>query len=179
MNLRRRVSPLRADCAKTRTGAHGVTRPTVRFMESLLSRFRTLCVHEHKMRKSFEINENILWFMGRENFQKLDVNCGHEPKGSSTFSVGNPRAPMSPKGTHLNSRRCNLRWTDLTITTLKGSDIPRKNHVKNQRSAPSGPDRIVPEFHGLHPRLFMVQPAGLNSSTSKPVENVEEVSMAI
>ena len=80
----------------------------------------------------------------------------HNPGDSSTFSVGNSGAPMSPKGTHLNSRRCNLRWTDLTITTLKG------------------PGQIIPEFHGLHPRLFMVQPAGLNSSTSKPIENVEE-----
>ena len=77
---------------------------------------------------------------------------------------------MSPKGIHLNSRRCNLRWTDLTITTLKGADI----HGKKQCSAPTGLDRIVPEFHGLHPRLFMVQPAGLNSSTRKPIENVEE-----
>ena len=77
---------------------------------------------------------------------------------------------MSPKGIHLNSRRCNLRWTDLTITTLKGADI----HGKKQCSAPTGLDRIVPEFHGLHPRLFMVQPAGQNSSTRKPIENVEE-----
>ena len=81
-----------------------------------------------------------------------------------------PEGPMSPMGIHLNSRRCNLRWTDLTITTLKGADI----HGENQCSAPTGLDRIVPEFHGLHPRLFMVQSAGLNSSTRKPIENVEE-----
>ena len=106
----------------------------------------------------------------------------HEPNGrvlfltSSTYSVlprfqwVPPGVPMSPKGIHLNSRRCNLRWTDLTITTLKGSDI----HGKNQCSAPTGLDRIVPEFHGLHPRLFMVLPAGLNSRIGKPIENVEE-----
>lgn len=50
--------------------------------------------------------------------------------------------------------------------TLKGSDIHPRDHVQEKRSNPSGPGHFNPDSHGLHPRLFMVQPAGLAAHCS-------------